>query len=71
MVDAEVAVLADAFGVERSVGVLALGGFLSPALSVVAVLTHSIGVVWLVIVAALGDLVSVLLLLDIFALSLD
>jgi len=52
VVDTEVTVFAYAFCVEESITVLTIVGLLDPALVVVAVLAHSIGVVALVGVGA-------------------
>jgi hypothetical protein len=53
VVGAQVAVLADAFSVEVSVVVLALESLLGPTPGVVAVLAHTIGIVFLVGMSAL------------------
>ena len=57
----EVAVLADTLGVEQAVSVLAFCGKLSSTFGVIAVLAHSVGVVGFIMVAALVDLLAVLL----------
>lgn len=57
----EVAVLADALGVEQTVRMLAFGGKLSSTFGVVAVLAHAVGVVGFIMVAALVNLLAVLL----------
>lgn len=54
----EVAVLAHALGVVRSVGVSALFGFLGLANSMVAVVAHILGVVLAVLVRAVQNLLS-------------
>lgn len=61
MIGAEVAVFTDALGVERPVVVLTLESLLRPALGVVAVLAHSVGVVVFRGVAAVCDEFSMLL----------
>lgn len=63
VINAEVAILADTFSIQGSVYMFALKGFLGSTLGVVAVLAHAVSIVGHVVVAALGDLVAVLLLL--------
>lgn len=67
VIDAEITILADAFGVKGALGVFTFEGFLGPALRMITVLTHSIGIVGHVIMTAFGDLVSVLLLFNGFS----
>jgi len=63
VIDAKVAILADPFGVKSAIVMFTFEGFLSSSLGVIAVLAHSVGVVWHIIMATLSDLVSVLLFL--------
>jgi hypothetical protein len=67
VVDAEVAVLANTLCVKGSINMFAFRSLLGPAFCVIAILAHSICVVWLIVMPAFCDLVSVLLLLNIFA----
>jgi hypothetical protein len=56
VVNAQVAVLADALGVQRPLMVRTFGCFLGPALGMIAVFAHAVSIVLLAGVVALGDL---------------
>lgn len=63
MIDAEVAVLTDSFCVQGPVSVFTLSSLLCSSLGVIAVLAHTVSIIRHVVMAALGDFMSVLLLL--------
>lgn len=69
MVDAKVAVLADTLGIQGSVGMFAFSCFLCSTFCMVAILTHAVSIVWLVVMTTFWNLVSVLLFLDILRLG--
>ncbi len=59
VVDAEIAILAEALCIKKPVAMLAFKSFLLPALRVVAILAHAICIVFLINVIALCNVLPV------------
>lgn len=67
MVLAKIAVAADTLCVHKAVGVFTLGSHLCSSFSMVAILTHAISIIGISSMCALGDTVTMDLVLNAFA----